>query len=47
MLTADPLADVANLRRIDWVLQKGRVVDRAALPTVRVLDYDPEADWPH
>jgi imidazolonepropionase-like amidohydrolase len=46
LLEADPLVTVANLRRIREVIQGGRVVDRAALPTVRVLQSDPSAPWP-
>ena len=47
ILDADPLQDIANLRRIYLVLKDGRIVDRAALPTVKILDYDPEAPWPY
>lgn len=43
----DPLADIGNLRRIEMVIKEGQVVDRDALPTVKVLDYDPEAPWPY
>jgi imidazolonepropionase-like amidohydrolase len=46
VLNADPLADIANVREIALVLKGGRVVDRDTLPTVKVLDYDPEARWP-
>jgi imidazolonepropionase-like amidohydrolase len=47
VLDADPLEDIANLRKINQVIKDGRIVDREALPTVRVLDYDPEAPWPY
>ncbi|HEX4932910.1 MAG TPA: amidohydrolase family protein [Gemmatimonadaceae bacterium] len=46
VVDADPLADIANLRRIRHVVKDGRVVDRATLPAVRVLQFDPEARWP-
>jgi imidazolonepropionase-like amidohydrolase len=47
VLDADPLADIANLRKIRHVIKGGRVIDRDALPTVEVLKFDPEADWPY
>ena len=47
VLDADPLQDIANLRKINQVIKDGRIVDREALPTVRVLDFDPEAPWPY
>ena len=28
------------------VIKDGEIVDRDALPTVKVLDYDPELPWP-
>jgi imidazolonepropionase-like amidohydrolase len=37
VLSADPLADIKNLRKISMVFKDGRVVDRASLPEVRVL----------
>lgn len=46
VVDANPLDQLRNLRRISVVVKGGRVVDRAALPTVRVLDFDPEAKWP-
>jgi len=46
VLDADPLADVRNLRRIHGVFKAGLLVDRESLPTVRVLQFDPEARWP-
>ncbi|MCC6318497.1 MAG: amidohydrolase family protein [Gemmatimonadaceae bacterium] len=42
----DPLRDVGNLRRIHQVIKGGRVVSRDALPTVKVLEFDPAARWP-
>ena len=47
ILDADPLEDVANLRQIRHVIKDGRIIDRESLPTVKVLDYDPEANWPY
>ena len=47
ILDADPLMDVANLRQIRHVIKDGRLIDRGSLPTVKVLDYDPEASWPY
>lgn len=46
VLDADPLEDVANLRKIRYVIKDGQIIDREALPTVKVLDFDPEATWP-
>lgn len=46
VLDADPSVDVRNLRRIHQVFKAGALVDRGALPTVRVLQWDPEAKWP-
>jgi imidazolonepropionase-like amidohydrolase len=37
VLDADPLADLANIRRISLVMKDGQVVDRDALPLKRVL----------
>ena len=37
VLDADPLADITNLRKLSLVMRDGRIVDRAALPTQRVL----------
>lgn len=47
VVDADPLADIANLRKIHHVIKDGRIVDRAALPTVKVLQSDAEATWPN
>jgi len=48
VLDADPLQDIHNFRKINSVIKDGRVVNREALPTVRVADfYDPSAAWPN
>lgn len=47
IVDADPLADVANLRKIHAVIMKGEPVDLGALPTDPVLNYDPAAPWPY
>ena len=47
VLDADPLSDIANFRKINMVIKEGKIIDRNSLPTVRILDYDPEAEWPH
>jgi len=36
VLTADPLADIRNIRQLETVMARGAVIDREALPTVRV-----------
>lgn len=41
ILTADPLADIGNIRKIASVLKEGRVVDRDRLPMSRVLSVAP------
>lgn len=46
VLDKNPLEDVANFRTIYRVLKDGVVIDRESLPTVKVLDYDPELLWP-
>jgi hypothetical protein len=46
VVNADPLVTVRHLRQIRHVVKAGRLVDRDALPTVRVLQFDPEARWP-
>jgi imidazolonepropionase-like amidohydrolase len=43
MLTADPLADISNLRKVGAVMKNGRRVDRASLPVTRVLSAAPPA----
>ena len=43
LLTADPLADIGNLRKVAAVIKDGRVVDRARLPQSRVLSVAPPA----
>jgi len=47
VVDGDPLADIGNLRRIFMVIKEGKVIDRAALPTVKVLDFDAGAPWPY
>jgi imidazolonepropionase-like amidohydrolase len=37
MLTADPIADIANIRKVSAVWKDGRAVDRERLPRTRVL----------
>lgn len=46
VVDADPLQDIANLRKIRAIVKDGHLVDRDALPTIRVLADDPEARWP-
>lgn len=46
VLDKDPLEDISNMRSINMVLKEGKIIDRESLPTVHVLDYDPEAPWP-
>ena len=41
LLTADPLADISNLRKVAAVIKEGRAVDRARLPQSRVLSVAP------
>jgi imidazolonepropionase-like amidohydrolase len=41
MLTADPLADIGNLRKGGAVMKDGQIVDRARLPQTRVLSVAP------
>lgn len=41
LLTADPLADISNLRKVAAVVKDGRMVDRARLPLSRVLSVAP------
>jgi imidazolonepropionase-like amidohydrolase len=43
VVTADPLTDIGNLRRVATVIKEGRVVDRARLPVSRVLSVAPPA----
>jgi imidazolonepropionase-like amidohydrolase len=43
LVTADPLADISNLRKVAAVIKEGRVVDRARLPVSRVLSVAPPA----
>ncbi|MBI3493109.1 MAG: amidohydrolase family protein [Acidobacteria bacterium] len=43
VLTADPLADIKNLRKVSAVFKEGRSVDRGRLPELRVLSVAPAA----
>lgn len=43
VLDADPLADIANIRRIRVLMANGRVIDRTRLPEQRVLSRPPAA----
>jgi imidazolonepropionase-like amidohydrolase len=43
VLTADPLADIHNLRKVAAVYKEGRAIDRARLPETRVLSIAPPA----
>jgi imidazolonepropionase-like amidohydrolase len=43
IVTADPLADIHNLRKVSAVFKEGRQVDRARLPEMRVLSIAQEA----
>ncbi|HEX4933969.1 MAG TPA: amidohydrolase family protein, partial [Gemmatimonadaceae bacterium] len=36
VLSADPLADIRNIRRLDTVVARGAIIDREALPTQRI-----------
>lgn len=47
VLSADPLADIGNLRSILHVIQRGKLIDRSVLPEKPILSYDPEAPWPY
>lgn len=47
VLDANPLDDIGNFRQINMVIKDGVVVDRESLPTVKVLDYDPDLPWPY
>jgi imidazolonepropionase-like amidohydrolase len=46
LLTADPLADIGNLRKIGAVMKDGQIVDRARLPQSRVLSVAPPSASP-
>jgi imidazolonepropionase-like amidohydrolase len=46
VLGQNPLEDIGHVRSIEWVMKNGAYVDREALPTIKVLDYDPAALWP-
>ena len=47
VLDANPLDDIGNFRSINMVIKDGVIIDREALPTVKVLDYDPSLPWPY
>jgi imidazolonepropionase-like amidohydrolase len=47
ILAADPMIDIGNVRQIFMILKDGIIVDRDALPIVKVLDYDPALAWPY
>lgn len=47
ILNANPLEDIGNVRDIHLIIKDGRIVARDALPTIKVLDYDPEKPWPY
>jgi imidazolonepropionase-like amidohydrolase len=42
VLSADPLADIHNIRKVAAVYKDGRAVDRARLPETRVLSIPPQ-----
>lgn len=41
LLTADPLADIHNIRKIGRLIKDGKLIDRATLPEKRVLSRSP------
>ncbi len=47
VLDANPLSDIANMKKINMVIKDGQIIDRDSLPTVKVLDYDPDLPWPY
>ena len=46
LLTADPLIDIANLRKVGAVIKDGRAVERGRLPQTRVLSAAPPPALP-
>src|SRR5262245_33470496 len=42
VLSADPLADIHNIRKVAAVYKDGRAIDRARLPETRVLSIPPQ-----
>jgi imidazolonepropionase-like amidohydrolase len=46
VLDENPLEDISNMRTINMIFKEGYIIDRASLPTISVLDYDPETLWP-
>src|SRR5262249_60501407 len=45
ILTADPLADIGSLRKVDAVWKEGRAIDREHLPRTRVLSVARPPSW--
>jgi imidazolonepropionase-like amidohydrolase len=43
VLAADPLADIHNIRKVAHVVRDGKLIDRALLPTIRVLTRAPSS----
>jgi imidazolonepropionase-like amidohydrolase len=43
LLREDPLADIHNIRKVSTVIKDGKMIDRAALPQVRVLTKSPSS----
>ncbi len=43
VLSADPIADIHNIRKVADVYKEGQRVDRAQLPETRVLSIAPRA----
>jgi imidazolonepropionase-like amidohydrolase len=43
VLREDPLADIHNIRKVSTVLKDGKVIERAALPQMRVLTRAPSS----
>jgi imidazolonepropionase-like amidohydrolase len=44
MLTADPLANIRNIRKVAAVFKEGRAIDRARLPATHVLSIEANGD---
>jgi imidazolonepropionase-like amidohydrolase len=43
LLSADPLADIHNIRKVARVVRDGKLVDRARLPQLHVLTHTPSS----
>jgi imidazolonepropionase-like amidohydrolase len=41
LLGADPLTDIRNIRKLEWVMKGGIVIDQKSLPTVRIWSRNP------